>query len=77
MARRTIAQQRTQRHARLEDLTFMADTGETPEGAARRLGVRADSLDKWCDRNAPALWDRLQANTRRQHLRTGTTRRTA
>lgn len=30
----------------LEDVEFMADTGETFEGAAARLGVKPNSLEK-------------------------------
>jgi hypothetical protein len=36
--------------ARLEDIEFMAATGETWEGIARRLGLRQDSLARWLHR---------------------------
>ncbi len=35
--------------ARAEDLAFMAATGETVEGAARRLGITRTALEHWCD----------------------------
>lgn len=69
MARRTLTHIRNDQSARLEDVTFMAATGETPDGAARRLGLRLDTLDKWCDRHAPDLWHRLRANAQPPHLR--------
>lgn len=37
--------------ARLEDLQWMHDTGETAEGAAARLGISLNALDKWCVRH--------------------------
>lgn len=37
--------------ARLEDLTWMADTGETITGAATRLGLELKTLHKWCARH--------------------------
>jgi hypothetical protein len=42
--------------ARIEDLAFMADTGETREGAAMRLGVTLKSLDKWAREHAAETW---------------------
>ena len=48
--------------SRAEDLEFMAATGETHVGAARRLGMRVDSLQAWCDDNARDTWARLVAN---------------
>lgn len=42
--------------ARIEDLAFMAETGETREGAAMRLGVTLKSLDKWAREHAPETW---------------------
>lgn len=41
--------------ARLEDLAWMTRTGEHLTGAAARLGLSRDSLDKWCRRNCPDL----------------------
>lgn len=35
---------------RLEDLTFMAETGESFVGAAARLGVDANTLERWLER---------------------------
>lgn len=51
----------TRRNARLEDLMFLVDTGETTEGAARRLGCTIDTLQRWCYRHAPDLWRTLAA----------------
>ena len=42
--------------ARIEDLAFMADTGETREGAAMRLGATLESLDKWARKHAAETW---------------------
>lgn len=50
---------------RIEDLEFMAAHGETPEGAAARLGMRAASLETWLLRShRPALVRALVANAR-------------
>lgn len=50
--------------ARLEDLTFLADTGETLNGAAERLGTTTAALEKWCRANAQQhLYAALIANT--------------
>ncbi|MGH9088812.1 MAG: hypothetical protein ACRDYZ_12015 [Acidimicrobiales bacterium] len=47
---------------RLEDLAWMADAGETLTGAAKRLGVKRESLDTWCRRNGQLpLLDRMVA----------------
>lgn len=54
---------------RAEDLEWMASTGETTEGAARRLGISIDALEKWCDRQQRRdLLQRLAANTSRPHV---------
>lgn len=47
--------------ARREDLTWLADTGESLTGAAQRLGMRPGSLETWCRRHAPDLLQRLLA----------------
>lgn len=48
---------------RLEDLQFMAATGETATGAATRLGISLDALEKWCDRHGHrTLLNQLIAN---------------
>lgn len=60
---------------RLEDLTFMADTGEHATGAARRLGITPEALEKWCARNGHTDLHRTliarnpheQHNPRNQH----------
>ena len=55
------------RAARLEDLTWMAETGESASGAAHRLGLNRDALEKWCANNATDLWRQLMANEPRDH----------
>lgn len=49
---------------RAEDLAWMARWGETFAGAARRLGISVDALEKWCDRNNTAVRNQLRANER-------------
>lgn len=49
---------------RLEDVTWLAETGETPDGAAGRLGLTVNGLEKWCDRHARHLWAQLMGNRR-------------
>ena len=50
---------------RIEDLEFMAQHGETMEGAAARLGMRAASLETWLLRSRrPALVRALVGNAR-------------
>lgn len=46
---------------RLEDLTFMANTGESGVRAAERLGLNYDALQAWAHRHAPDVWRRLTA----------------
>lgn len=49
--------------ARAEDLQWMADTGETPTGAAARLGLTVDGLEKWCKNHGlHQVLDRLRTN---------------
>ena len=50
---------------RIEDLEWMATHGETLEGAAGRLGMRAASLETWLLRSRrPALVRALVGNAR-------------
>lgn len=50
---------------RIEDLEWMAAHGETLEGAAARLGMRAASLETWLLRShRPALVRALVGNAR-------------
>lgn len=49
------------RRERLEDLAWMVETGETSEGAARRLGLTQNALEKWATANAPDLMRQLRA----------------
>jgi transposase-like protein len=37
--------------ARREDVAWMAATGESLSGAARRLGITASGLEKWCEKH--------------------------
>lgn len=41
---------RLDHHARTENVRFLAATGENLSGAAKRLGLRPEALDKWCRR---------------------------
>ena len=57
---------------RAEDLAWMARTGETTEGAATRIGLSVESLERWCDKNARETWHQLRTNDRTQgHVRAG------
>lgn len=48
---------------RLEDLTWMANTGETASRAAERLGCTLTALKAWCRRqDCSYLYHRLRAN---------------
>lgn len=42
---------RTSVAARIEDLQWMADTGESLTGAAHRLAISTDALEKFCERH--------------------------
>lgn len=44
-----VAKMDVENAARLEDLTFMIDNGESLQGAARRLGIKPKSLERWCE----------------------------
>lgn len=47
---------REQRNAdRLEDVSWLAETGESLSGAAARLGLTNEALRQWCRRFAPEL----------------------
>lgn len=52
---------------RLEDLQWMASTGECATRAAARIGTTFKNLEKWCRRNDLALWHRLLGNEPRDH----------
>jgi len=56
--------------ARLEDARWMAATGECLDGAARRLGMKPNSLERWLERNGhKALLSTLVARQPRDHNR--------
>lgn len=60
------------RAAFIEDLAFMAATGETTEGAAERIGISADSLHKRLTAKdrlivRPDLWEALRRNEIRKY----------
>lgn len=47
---------------RLEDLAWMDETGESANGAARRLDTTPDGLERWLYRQGRSdLWRRLYA----------------
>ena len=51
---------------RLEDLQWLAATGENAHGAARRLGTTVEALDKWCRNHGhTALFNTLSARNPR------------
>jgi len=55
-----------QRQARLEDLQWLVDTGETLTGALKRLDITKSALDKWCrNHDCWHLFARLAA---REHI---------
>ncbi len=52
---------------RAEDVRWMAETGESASGAARRLGLSFKALEKWSRRHAPEAWRRLLLNEPTDH----------
>lgn len=50
--------------ARAEDLRWLAETGESLSGAAARLGISPDGIEKWCA--AHGLRAELEALRRRE-----------
>lgn len=54
---------------RLEDVRWMAATGECLDGAARRLGMTRNALEKWLGRRDPAALSALIARQPRDHNR--------
>lgn len=55
IAAANTARAEAQRAARLEDITWLVETGESLTGAARRIGIGRESLRTWCHRWAPEL----------------------
>ena len=55
-----IAKAEQRRAERLEDLAWMVETGETVEGAAHRLGLSQNALEKFAGANAPDLLRKLR-----------------
>lgn len=55
------------REGRLEDVRWMAETGECLDGAARRLGLSRNSLEKWLERNERDVLKVLVARQPRDH----------
>lgn len=51
----------TFRNDRIEDLTWLAETGECLTGAARRLGLTVPALEQWARRHANDAYLRLRA----------------
>lgn len=55
-----------QRRARVEDLQWMAETGESLTGACTRLRLTREALEKWCRGNGCLeVYHRLAA---REHV---------
>ena len=55
-----IAKAEQRRAERLEDLAWMVETGETVEGAAHRLGLSQNALEKFAGEHAPDLLRKLR-----------------
>ena len=55
--------------SRLEDVRWMAETGECLDGAARRLGLTGNALERWLERNDRAALAALLARQPRDHNR--------
>lgn len=52
--------------ARAEDLAWLAQTGETLEGAATRLETTVTAIEAWCRKNSRTdLFHALTANSNR------------
>lgn len=57
-----IRDMQRQAEERAEDLAWMAETGETLTGAAKRLGIGLNALEKWCRTHGEmAVYRRLAA----------------
>lgn len=52
---------------RVEDLNWLAETGENAIGAAKRLGLTYASLEKWASKHTPETWQALIARNPRDH----------
>lgn len=59
---------------RLEDVRWMAETGENLDGAAQRLGMTVEALEKWCARHDKEALTTLIAARPRDHNRVIDTR---
>lgn len=57
----------TKSEQRLEDLLWMAETGEHAEGAAKRLGMEFKSLDRWAHKHMPETWALMLKRRPRDH----------
>lgn len=53
--------------ARGEDVRWLAQTGESASGAAARIGISYDALEKWCRAHDRESWQLLYANEPRDH----------
>lgn len=58
-----------QTEARLEDVRWMAETGECLDGAARRLGLSVNTLERFLWRNDAACLRLLLSRQPRDHNR--------
>lgn len=66
---RTRAEIEASTAARLEDCRWMAATGECLSGAASRLGLKTNTLEKWLLANDRATFSALLAREPRDHNR--------
>lgn len=57
--------------ARLEDLRWMTETGENTTGAARRLGISTQALEKWCRTHTREEWQTLRSRDYIERTRNG------
>lgn len=64
-----VAPKLVNRDARLEDVRWMAETGESFTGAAARLGLKRDALENWLRRHDPETLARLIAREPKDHNR--------
>jgi transcriptional regulator with GAF, ATPase, and Fis domain len=62
MRRPSVALSADEKATRIESLEWMAEHGETVEGAARRLGLKPDTLEHWARNNVPATYQRMVRN---------------
>lgn len=67
--RKSRAEIEAEMAARLEDARWMAETGECLDGAARRLGLTVNTLEKFLERHDKAVLKALVDRQPRDHNR--------